>query len=183
MQRVTITLDEELAARLDELVAATGGTNRSEAIRDLVRRGLSSRPEAPRNSGCFGVMSCAVDQSVRNLSRRVPQGRLDHHDLAVAALSVPLDHTTSIEVTVMRGRVGDVSSYAQGLFLERGVMHGHLALVPVAEDSARHVHGHGNDPSHEHSHPRVQSSFAPGASYELKDAAEDAPPVPARRGG
>ena len=117
-------------AELDGFMAATGGANRSEVIRDLVRRGLSSRPEAPVNASCYGVISCAVDQSVRNLSSRVPQSRLDHHDQTIAALSVPLDHSTSIEVTVMKGRVADVQHFAEGLFLERGVVHGTLGPHP-----------------------------------------------------
>lgn len=167
MQRTTITLDEDLAAQLDAFMEATGGGNRSEVIRDLVRRGLSTRPEAPRKARCYGVMSFAVDQSVRNLSARVPQSRLDHHDQTVAALSVPLDHSTSIEVTVMRGRVADVSSYAEALFLERGVLHGSLGLIPVAEDKTRHAHPHGAGTPHEHTHTKVQSGFDGGPRYEL----------------
>jgi CopG family nickel-responsive transcriptional regulator len=167
MQRVTITLDDDLSGELDAFMAATGGGNRSEVIRDLVRRALSARPGGPRNASCYGVISCAVDQSVRNLSARVPQSRLDHHDQTVAALSVPLDHTTSIEVTVMKGRVADISAFAEGLFVERGVMHGALGLVPVAEGTTRHVHSHGDGPPHEHAHVEVQSSFGQSANYEL----------------
>jgi CopG family nickel-responsive transcriptional regulator len=40
MQRVTITLDDELMADLDRIIAARGYQNRSEAIRDLARSGL-----------------------------------------------------------------------------------------------------------------------------------------------
>ncbi|MDZ7909660.1 MAG: nickel-responsive transcriptional regulator NikR [Gemmobacter sp.] len=157
MQRITITLDEDLAAELDGFMAATGAQSRSEAIRDLLRRGLATRPDAPAEAGCFGVVSCTVDHSLRNLASRVPQGRLDRHDQTVAALSVPLDHTTALEVTVMRGRVGDVAAYAETLFLERGVMHGALSLVPVTEDEVLHVHNDG--PPHAHRHLKVQSSF------------------------
>ena len=47
MQRTTIAIDDELAAALDAYMDSTGAGSRSEAIRDLVRRGLSARPEAP----------------------------------------------------------------------------------------------------------------------------------------
>ncbi|MDQ0512508.1 nickel-responsive transcriptional regulator NikR [Ancylobacter amanitiformis] len=157
MQRTTIAFDDDLAAELDAYIAATGAASLSEAIRDLVRRGLSARASGPTQAHCFGVISCTVDQSVRNLAARVPQGRLDRHDQTVAALSIPLDHSTSIDVTVMRGRVVDVSSYAEGLFLERGVMHGALSLIPVAEDTSHHVHNQGA--AHEHTHLRVKSGF------------------------
>jgi len=38
MQRITITIDDELVAALDRVIAACGYQNRSEAIRDLAGR-------------------------------------------------------------------------------------------------------------------------------------------------
>lgn len=43
MQRVTITLDDDLLETLDSLSQRRGYNNRSEAIRDILR---SARPEA-----------------------------------------------------------------------------------------------------------------------------------------
>jgi CopG family transcriptional regulator, nickel-responsive regulator len=157
MQRVTITLTDDIAEALDAFMSASGAANRSEAIRDLVRRGLAARADAPAEAACYGVVSCAVDHSTRNLAVRVPQSRLDRHDQTVAALSVPLDHSTSLEVAVMRGQVGDVASFAEALFLERGVMHGALALVPVSEGGPEHVHNAGE--AQAHSHVKVESGF------------------------
>lgn len=157
MQRTTITLDDDLSADLDAYMESTGAVSRSEAIRDLVRRGLSARPGGPADAPCFGIVSCTVDHAMRNLAVRVPRGRLERHDQTVAALSVPLDHTTSIDITLMRGQVADISSYAEALFLERGVMHGALSLIPVVEDTIRHSHPDGA--STEHTHLRVRSGF------------------------
>lgn len=157
MQRVTISLTDDLAAEIDSFMAATGAANRSEAIRDLARRGLSARPDVPADAGCLGVVSCAVDHSTRNLAVRVPQSRLDRHDQNLAALSIPLDHTTSLEVAVMRGQFSDVSRFAESLFLERGVMHGSLALIPVSEGGPSHVHNDGEAKAH--LHLKVNTNF------------------------
>ncbi|WP_085835208.1 nickel-responsive transcriptional regulator NikR [Aquimixticola soesokkakensis] len=157
MQRTTITLDDALAGEVDAYLRDTGGHSRSEAIRDLLRQALRARHAGPQEAGCVGVMSYVVDQSVRNLAARVPQSRLDRHDQTVASMSVPLDHSTMVDVVVMRGRVVDVQSYAEALFVERGVMHGTLGLIPVVEDAVEHVHNEG--PPHSHSHIKVQSGF------------------------
>ena len=45
MQRITITVDDELAAALDHVVTANGYQNRSEAIRDLTRAGIAQLQE------------------------------------------------------------------------------------------------------------------------------------------
>ena len=45
MQRVTITLDDDLMDELDAIIAARGYQNRSEAIRDLARAGIREAAE------------------------------------------------------------------------------------------------------------------------------------------
>jgi CopG family transcriptional regulator, nickel-responsive regulator len=40
MQRITITVDDDLMMDLDRLIAKRGYQNRSEAIRDLARAGM-----------------------------------------------------------------------------------------------------------------------------------------------
>ena len=39
MERITMSIEEQLAREFDELIAARGYTSRSEAMRDLLRRG------------------------------------------------------------------------------------------------------------------------------------------------
>jgi CopG family nickel-responsive transcriptional regulator len=155
MERITIAVDDELVERLDAHMEATGSTSRSEAVRDLMRRGLLSRPSGPPDAQCFGIVSCAIDHSVRNLGSRVPKGRLERHDQTVSTLSVALRHTTSIDVTIMRGQLADIADYAETLFLERGVMHGGVRLIPVAEDEDHHSHDDGT----RHGHLRVRHGF------------------------
>jgi CopG family transcriptional regulator, nickel-responsive regulator len=40
MQRITITVDDDLMSDLDRVIEARGYQNRSEAIRDLARAGI-----------------------------------------------------------------------------------------------------------------------------------------------
>src|SRR3979411_2233959 len=51
MQRVTITIDDDLVAEIDAFMTGRGYANRSEASRDLARSGLSQSPlEVARGS-------------------------------------------------------------------------------------------------------------------------------------
>jgi CopG family nickel-responsive transcriptional regulator len=58
-----------------------------------------------------------------------------------------------MEVTVLRGAVGDVRHFADHVIAERGVRHGRLVLVPVEERFEVHTHGAGAAP-HQHLHIR-----------------------------
>ncbi|RVV97199.1 nickel-responsive transcriptional regulator NikR [Mesobaculum littorinae] len=155
MPRITVSIEDELLASLDAYMARSGATNRSEAMRDLIRRSLTR--DAPEEAECIGVVSYTLDLSTRDLGRRVPQSRHARHDQTVAALSVPVDHDTAVEVTVMRGAVGAVEDFANGLFSERGVRHGRLALIPVEGREAVHSHGHGAP--HAHRHYKIRDGF------------------------
>lgn len=155
MRRITITIDDALLARLDALMAASGASNRSETLRELVRRALADA--APAQAECLGIVSCVVETAQRDLARRLPAHLHAHHDSTIAALSVPVDHAASLEVIVARGRAEGVERFANALFLERGVRHGALALVPVERRVERHAHG-GSE--HAHEHLRVRDSFA-----------------------
>lgn len=153
MERITITLDGQLLAKIDAHMDACGATNRSEAIRDLIGRSLKA--DAPREALCLGVASYTLDPAMRELGLKVPKVRQDHHNRVAAALSIPVDHTTSLEVTVLKGPVGEVETIANTLFLERGVRHGRLTLVPLEQDGGVHSHGDGRP----HKHLRVADHF------------------------
>lgn len=156
MQRITITIEDDLLSELDAFMERSGAFNRSEAIRDLVRRGLAETGTTD-DALCYGIISYALNHGVRNLASRVPQTRLDRHDQTVAALSVPVDHSSSVDVVVMHGPLNDVKSYAQALFLERGVMHGQVSLIPLVEETTFHSHGPGK--AHMHVHRKIQETF------------------------
>jgi len=154
MQRVTITLDEDLMADLDRIIATRGYQNRSEAIRDLARAGIQ---QASENAGvgrdCVGALVYVYDHSARELSKRLVQTSHDHHDLAHATLHVHLDHDSCMEVTVLKGRTEEVQQFADSVIAERGVRHGRVVLVPV--DLAAEAHAHGDEPAHRHPHAHV----------------------------
>lgn len=167
MKRITITLDDALLDAVDAHMDASGATNRSEAIRDLVGRSLS--PAAPPDAQCMAVVSYTLDPEKRDLGRKVPKVRQDHHDRVAAAMSVPVDHTTSLEVTVLKGAVGQVDAIANALFLERGVRHGRLSLVPLARDNRSHSHGDGSA----HVHLKVLDRFEAQASPDTPDTPDE----------
>ncbi|MEZ6294595.1 ribbon-helix-helix protein, CopG family, partial [Klebsiella pneumoniae] len=55
MQRVTLTLDDDLLAALDALSARRGYHNRSEAVRDILRDALNQDPPSPESRRGYAV--------------------------------------------------------------------------------------------------------------------------------
>ncbi len=143
MQRLTITIDDDLVAEVDEFIARHGYANRSEAFRDLLRGGLERGDAATAgNRNCIATLSYVYDHAARELPKRLTKDFHAHHDLAQATLHVHIDHDSCLEVTVLRGRGADVRAFADHVIAERGVRHGHVVMMPV-EPHAPHGHAHG----------------------------------------
>ncbi len=134
MQRVTITVDDDLMAELDALIAARGYQNRSEAIRDLARAGLrQATAESAPAQDCVAALVYVYDHATRELSKRLAHSFHDHHDMAISTLHVHLDHDSCLEVTVLKGQAGAVRHFADHVIAERGVRHGQLVMLPQSD--------------------------------------------------
>lgn len=151
MQRITITIDDALAAEVDALIQARGYQNRSEAVRDLVRAGLlQTKPTADRSAECVASLAYIYDRNTRELPKRLANTFQDHHDLTVATLRVALDHESCMEVSVLKGATERVEQFAESIMVERGVRHGRLAVIPAEIETDRHAHGPGRPHAHQH---------------------------------
>jgi len=160
MERITISLDADLAAEFDRLIAERGYQNRSEAVRDLLRAHLEqARHERGETTHCVANLSYVYNHHERDLAERLTALQHDQHDLTVATMHAHLDHENCLESVVLRGPVAAVRNFADALIAERGVRHGQLNLIDVEVDAGR-SHGHGYRPAgsgHGHVHLRPKT--------------------------
>src|SRR5262245_20766091 len=155
MQRVTVTLDDQLMADLDRIIAARGYQNRSEAIRDLARSGLEQAAvEVAGSRHCVAALVYVYDHEARELPKRLTRGFHEHHDLSQATLHVHLAEASCLEVTVRKCRGAEVQAFADHVIAERGARHGHVVFVPTGDAGAHtHTHGHSHELDHAHAPP------------------------------
>ena len=160
MERITISLDDDLLADFDRYMADKGYTNRSEAIRDLVRDRLETRRLSAERSGrCVACLSYIYNHHERELVRRLTDAQHASHDLVRSTLHVHLDHENCMEVAILEGETAAVRRFADVITAETGVRHGKLSAVPVETRTAgKHVylhHAHGGQQPHTHIRPKT----------------------------
>jgi CopG family transcriptional regulator, nickel-responsive regulator len=154
MQRITVTIDDELLEAIDRVIATHGYQNRSEAIRDLTRAGISGLEErSPVEHAGVAALIYVYDHESRELAKRLTRSFHDHHDLSLATMHMHLDHESCLEVAVLRGVMSDVRHFAEHVMSERGVRHGKLVAIPVKVEAESHAHG-GRGQPHLHTHVR-----------------------------
>lgn len=131
MQRITISLDDDLLEGVDELCRRHGYTSRSEAIRDILREATTEVPEAHGPVGeCFAALSYVYDHETRDLARRLTESQHHDHDLSVSTLHVHIGERDCLEVAILKGPAPDIRRLADSVITQRGVRFGHLHLVP-----------------------------------------------------
>ncbi len=155
VQRVTISIDDDLARAFDALQRDRGYASRSEAVRDLVRQAVeTARQDGAAGTQCVASLSYVYDYRVRALAERLLELQHAHHDLVVATTHVILDHASSLETVILRGPTAAVRDLADRIRAERGVRFGAINLVSVepndthahAHDHRHHNHGHSTPP-------------------------------------
>ena len=149
MQRVTISLDDDLAIRFDAIVRQRHYASRSEAIRDLVRQSVDDERLAG-SGACVASLSYVYDHRTRALAARLLDLQHEHHDLVVATTHIALDHESSLETVLLRGQVTAVQALADRVIAERGVRFGRINLISVdanddhVDPAPHHHHDHGH---------------------------------------
>lgn len=156
MERITISVDENLAQQFDALIALRGYSNRSEAIRDILRSYIEAdRIAQAKATHCVASVSYVYNHHERQLATRITDIQHAHHDLTVASMHAHLDHEYGIETLLLRGRTKDVQTCSEKLLAERGVRHGAINLIPM--DPAANKHSHEPHRASWHTHYRPKS--------------------------
>jgi len=131
IERIGISLEEDLLRQFDRLIADKGYVNRSEAVRDLIRDALVQREwsESKGREEQVAVAVLVYDHDSSSLAQKLAHIQHENHKAVVSALHVHMDEHNCLEVLVLRGSARDVVSMGEGLVSTKGVKYG--KLVPA----------------------------------------------------
>lgn len=131
--RFGVSLDEGLLEPFDALCKTKGYGNRSEAIRDLIRRVLVEERWKGEPSG-VGTLTLVYDHHKNDLARRLMDIQHEAHECIVTTLHVHLDHNNCLEVLVLKGEPREVRTLAERLIACKGVKHGVFTATTTGQD-------------------------------------------------
>ncbi len=133
LQRIGVSLETELLAQFDELIAEQGYHNRSEAIRDLIRKTLTTEQLAKPNTYAVAAVFVVYDHHQPHLTQKL--AGLQHNELlkTISSIHVHLDHHYCLEVILLRGKVGDITKLGDNIVSLKGVKLGRVNLITTTE--------------------------------------------------
>ena len=128
LERISIAIESDLLERFEELLERRRLGNRSEAIRDLIRRRLVEDDIESDHGEAVASLTLLYDHEQRELAERLIDAGHSHHARVLSTLHVHLDQRLCLEVQILQGEPQVLRRYADRLIGLRGVKHGELVL-------------------------------------------------------
>ena len=126
--RFGVSLDNHLLQEFDGHISNHNYTNRSEALRDLIRDTLVGQ-QWRENKETVGIVSFVYDHHVRDLAGKLTRIQHDFQGHILAGMHVHLDHDHCLEVLVVKGKGMQIKKVADALISVKGVKHGKLTMT------------------------------------------------------
>ncbi|HTT71231.1 MAG TPA: nickel-responsive transcriptional regulator NikR [Anaeromyxobacteraceae bacterium] len=135
LERIGISLEDDLLQQFDALIAEKGYVNRSEAIRDLIRDALVQRAwsESDGEGERVAVVTLVYGHDSSNLAQKLAHIQHENHKAVVSALHVHMDAHNCLEVLVLRGSARNVVRMGEGLVSTKGVKYGKVVPATTGE--------------------------------------------------
>ena len=134
--RFGVSLRSTLLEQFDELIEEKGYSNRSEAIRDLIRNRLVEEKWAQEDVEVVGAISLLYSHDVRELTHRLTEFEHDHHVAIISKMHIHLNEHNCLEILAVRGLASEVREIAEKLISTKGVKHGKLIMTTMGEGLA-----------------------------------------------
>jgi CopG family nickel-responsive transcriptional regulator len=134
VMRFGISIDERLLEKFDLLIGDKGYSNRSEAVRDLIRNALVDEQwSRDDQQEMVGTVSLVYNHHTRELSDKLTEHQHSHHHNIISALHVHLDEHNCLEVVVIKGTAKEIRRLADEMIGTKGVKHGKLMTTTTGE--------------------------------------------------
>jgi len=127
--RFGISLEEILLKGFDDLIRKKGYSNRSEAIRDLIRDALVMEEWEGTTGETVGTITIVYSHEKRELLDLLTRLQHLHHDLIISSMHIHLDKHNCLELIAVKGKGEDIKRIADRLIGSKGVKHGKLTLT------------------------------------------------------
>ena len=131
--RFGVSIEPNLLAQFDDKIKKEGYTNRSEAIRDLIRKSIvKTRVNNPQQDA-IGTLTMIYDHHSGNLTNRLLDIQHDHHTEILTTTHIHIDHTNCLEVLVLKGKAGRIQKLANNIKALKGIKHGELVITEASD--------------------------------------------------
>ncbi len=129
VNRISISLPDDLQTDLDLMVISRGYESRSQAINDMLRQHLVEHKCDKGNEVMAGTITILYNNATRGLQKTIADLQYRHLDEVISSLHVHLADNKTMEVILVQGPAQTVQAIANEIIAIRGVITGKLQLM------------------------------------------------------
>ncbi|MBU0497829.1 MAG: nickel-responsive transcriptional regulator NikR [Candidatus Thermoplasmatota archaeon] len=132
MEKITrfgVSIEPDLLKKFDRMMKKKGYSNRSEAIRDIIREHLVIEHVQDPSVMVIGTLTVVYDHHTDPLIDRLLQIQHDHFQEILTTTHIHIDHSTCLEVLVLRGIAQHIQKLADSIKALKGIKYGELVIT------------------------------------------------------
>jgi len=132
MEKITrfgVSIEPDLLKKFDKMIKKEGYTNRSEAIRDIIRKNLIAEKSKDPYAEALGTLTMIYDHHTGNLTNRLLDIQHDHTKEILSTMHIHIDHHNCLEILVLKGKTGNIQKLADNIKSLKGIRHGELVIT------------------------------------------------------
>lgn len=120
--RFGVSMEEDLIKKFDAFIKNKNYSNRSEAIRDIIRSKFVENEWAADGEVACGIV-LVYNHHKRELVNKLLDVQHDYSNVIISSQHVHLDHDNCLEIIAVKGNVKTVERLADKLCSLKGVKH------------------------------------------------------------
>jgi len=128
--RFGVSMEESLIKKFDAYIGNKNYSNRSEAIRDMIRKNLVENEWISDGEVACGIVM-VYDHHKRELVNKLLDIQHDYSKIIISTQHVHLDHDNCLEIVAVKGNVKDVEILGNRLSSMKGVKHCSIAKTTI----------------------------------------------------
>ncbi|MEF8879219.1 MAG: nickel-responsive transcriptional regulator NikR [Candidatus Thermoplasmatota archaeon] len=128
--RFGVSVEPKLLKKFDKKIKKKGYSNRSEAIRDLLREDLiKEKTEEKPNQQIIGTLTIIYNHHTGDLTDKLLNIQHNHTSEILSTTHIHIDHDNCLEVLVLKGKNKNIQKLADNIKALKGIKHGKLVVT------------------------------------------------------
>ena len=132
MEKITrfgVSIEPDLLKKFDKTIKKKSYTNRSEAIRDIIRKNLILEKNKDIHGESLGTLTIIYDHHTGNLTNRLLNLQHNHAKEILSTTHIHIDHKNCLEILALKGKTTNIQKLADNIKSLKGIKHGELVIT------------------------------------------------------
>ena len=121
LSRFGVTVPEDVLGEFDLRLKKAGKGNRSDVIRQLMRRYITEELWQEEDGQVYGSVTLMYGHHSPNISRELTSVQHDHGEIIVCSTHVHASHDVCLECVVLKGEASRIKAFVESLGKIKGI--------------------------------------------------------------